>query len=69
MQKYHDAIVPGSATGVQVNGDLSFALRLFKKNMKDSSKLEECYTRKEYTKPSILRRKQLDLAKYKNSKG
>tara|TARA_B110000285_G_C14773049_1_gene444907 strand:+ start:216 stop:464 length:249 start_codon:yes stop_codon:yes gene_type:complete len=44
--------------GVKViNGNLEPALRLWKKKLKDSGKLEELKERKEYTKPTTKRRK------------
>lgn len=70
FQKRIDSIIPGNSTAVRVvDNDISYALRLFKKEVKDSNKLKEYYSRKEFTKPSIIRRDQLALARYKNAKG
>tara|TARA_R110000803_G_scaffold114294_5_gene182767 strand:+ start:961 stop:1209 length:249 start_codon:yes stop_codon:yes gene_type:complete len=44
--------------GVRViNGNLEPALRLWKKKLKDSGKMEELRDRKEYTKPTTKRRR------------
>ena len=55
--KRHLSIIPGGGLGVTVvNNDLEFALRLFKKNIKDSGKLLEVKANSYYTKPSVTRR-------------
>jgi|TARA_R110000822_G_scaffold53530_2_gene138057 ribosomal protein S21 len=61
--KYHQSIIPGSPLGVAVMyGDLGFALRLFKKKLKDSDVLKNFKERKEFIKPSVKKRKQLSDA-------
>jgi ribosomal protein S21 len=57
----------GTAVIVQ-NGDLNTALRLFKQKVKASNKLREVYNRKEYIKPSVKRRQELDKAAYRLKK-
>mgnify|MGYP003116292061 CR=1 FL=1 len=64
-QKYHQSIIPGFALGAAVpNGDLGFALRLWKKKLKDSDVLKNLKERKEFTKPSVKKRKQMSDAIY-----
>jgi small subunit ribosomal protein S21 len=64
--KYHQSIIPGFAIGAAVpNGDLGFALRLWKKKLKDSDVLKKLKERKEFTKPSVKKRKQMSAAIYK----
>lgn len=60
-QKHFESIIPGSMTGVKVTKlpfdnkpDLSFALRKWKKMLKDSDILTELKNRTEYIKPSKL---------------
>ena len=54
-----DMDIPGCATGVKVvNGNIELALKVFKRKLKESGKLEELKERKEYTKPTTKRRKQ-----------
>ena len=63
--KYHQSIIPGSPLGVAVMyGDLGFALRLFKKKLKDSDVLKNFKERKEFIKPSVVKRKQMSDAIY-----
>lgn len=67
--KQIETTVPGKLNAVQVvNGDLTFALKKFKKLQKDSEVILECYQRKFYTKPSVAKRKQLATAKYLQQK-
>jgi len=64
--KHHKSILPGQPTGVQVvDKDLSFALKLLKKQMKDSRILELVKDNRTYTKPSVTRRQQKIKAEYK----
>ena len=56
-------IIPGAALAVKViGGNIEPALRLFKKKLKESGKLEEFKARQEYLKPSVIKRKQKKLA-------
>lgn len=59
-----DMEIPGCYTGVRVvNGNIELALKAFKRKMKESGKLEELKARKEYLKPSAIKRKKMDDAK------
>lgn len=49
-------IQSGYAASVIVDGDLSFALRKFKRIMKNNERLTEVYDRSSYTKPSVKKR-------------
>ena len=46
------------------NGDINRALKIFKRAVMDSGHLFELKERQEYTKPSVIRRKQVQKAKY-----
>jgi small subunit ribosomal protein S21 len=67
-QKQHQTIVPGNALAVNVIGttreDLSFALKAWKRKIKNSEVLEQTRDRKEFIKPSVIKRKQLIAAKF-----
>ena len=55
--------IPGCATGVKVvNGNIELALKTFKRKLKDSGKIEELKNRKEYIKPSAVKRKKMQQA-------
>jgi len=55
-RKRHEFILPGNSSGVKVpspaTGDLEKALKVFKRQMKDSGKLLEYKSRKEHIKKS-----------------
>ena len=57
-----DFVSPGNPLGVKIPDSSSQALekglRTFKRQLKDSGKLEDYKLRKEYTKPTTARRKQ-----------
>ena len=58
-----DMDIPGCATGVKVvNGNIELALKTFKRKLKDSGKIEELKNRKEYIKPSAVKRKKMQQA-------
>ena len=64
------SILPG-ALGVRVvktkqhpKGDINFALRSFKKDLKESGKLQELRERRYFVPKSAKRREQLKRAKY-----
>jgi ribosomal protein S21 len=64
------SILPG-ALGVRViktkhqpNGDINYALKSFKKEMKESGKLQELRDRRYYVPKSAKRREQMQRAKY-----
>ena len=67
-QKQHQTIVPGNALAVNVVGntreDLAFALKTWKRKIKNSQVLEQTKDRKEFIKPSVVKRKQLIAAKF-----
>ena len=68
--KRQKSILPG-ATGVRViktkqhpNGDINFALRSFKKELKQSNKLDELKERRYYIPKSAKKREMMKRAKY-----
>jgi ribosomal protein S21 len=67
-QKQHQTIVPGNSLAVAVVGtareDLAFALKVWKRKIKNSEILEQTKARKEFIKPSVKKRKQLIAAKF-----
>ena len=67
-QKQHLTTVPGNPLAVNVTGtqreDLAFALKSWKRKVKSSGILEAVKDRKEFEKPSVRKRKQLQAAKF-----
>jgi len=67
-QKQHQTIVPGNSLAVNVVGslreDLAFALKVWKRKIKNSEVLEKTKDRKEFIKGSVKRRKQLQDAQF-----
>ncbi len=64
-QKYHQSVVPGGGTSVNVvNRDINFALRIWKRKLKNADILDKLKDNREYTKPSIIKRKQKTKAVY-----
>ena len=67
-QKQHQTTVPGNPLAVKVVGtqreDLGFALKAFKRKIKTSGILEKLKDRKEFEKPSVTKRKQLQKAQF-----
>tara|TARA_A100001201_G_scaffold115543_1_gene99184 strand:+ start:112 stop:363 length:252 start_codon:yes stop_codon:yes gene_type:complete len=68
--KRQKSILPG-ALGVRVvktkqhpNGDINFALRSFKKDLKQSGKLQELKERRYFVPKSAKKRDQMKRAKY-----
>jgi len=57
-------IIPGSIGVNVIDGDLSYAMREFKKQIKDTEVIQNLYNNKYYTKPSVSKRKMLDNAKF-----
>jgi len=51
-----------------VDGDISYALRQWKRILKDTNSVVECYDRMHYNKPSTSRRKMKNSAKYRQQK-
>jgi ribosomal protein S21 len=66
MSKIESSVVPGNGMAVRVLGnkkhDLDFALRLWKKKLKDSEIIDNLKTRREYEKPSVTKRRNKDEA-------
>ena len=67
-QKQHQSIVPGKSLAVNVVGntreDLAFALKIWKRKIKNSQILEKTRDLTEFIKPSVKRRQQLTNAKF-----
>jgi small subunit ribosomal protein S21 len=68
-QKQHQSIMPGHATAVNVTGtqreDLAFALKMWKRKVKESGVLEIVKERKTFTKPSVAKRAERIDAAYR----
>ncbi len=64
-QKYHQSVLPGTTSGSKVvNRDINFALRMWKKKLKESDVLNDVKSRKEFIKPSVIKRMQMNNAVY-----
>jgi ribosomal protein S21 len=67
-QKQHQTIVPGNSLAVNVVGsqreDLGFALKVWKRKIKNSGILERVKDLKEFEKPCVTKRKQLKAAQF-----
>ena len=67
-QKQHQMIVPGNALAVNVVGtqreDVAAAIKTWKRKVKASNVLETIKDRKEFIKPSVVKRKQKSDAVY-----
>ena len=67
-QKQHQQIVPGNPLAVNVVGsemyDLGYAIKTWKRKVKNAGILETVKSRKEYIKPSVVNRKQIQHASY-----
>lgn len=67
-QKQHQQIVPGNTLAVKVTGttreDLASALKTWKRKVKMSGVLESIKERKEYIKPSVVKRQEHSKASY-----
>ena len=65
-KKRHEFVIPGVPSGVKVPGntpgDLEKALKIFKRQLKDTGKLEELRDRRYYEKPSAAKVKKMDKA-------
>jgi ribosomal protein S21 len=56
-QKHHQSILPGATLGAKVvNKDINFALRMWKKKLKESDILTQLKDKKEFLKPSVINR-------------
>jgi small subunit ribosomal protein S21 len=65
------SIVPGNALAAKVqkskrfpNGDINRALGKWKRALKDSGKIESLKENKEFIKPSVIKRQEINKAKY-----
>ena len=68
LKKLHD-VAPGKLYGTRVvDGNIDRAIRRFKKQIRDSGILQEVYQRREFTKPSLIRRNQIKSAQYKENR-
>jgi len=67
-RKHQLAIIPGSANGVAVNGNLDFALRLFKKQVKEAGVIDALKERREFKKKSVVERDNYRKARYRQQK-
>lgn len=68
-QKAHQSVIPGNGLATQVvESDISYALKTWKRKVKQSGILDELKDRKEFEKPSVSRRRQLIRAKFINKK-
>lgn len=68
-QKAHQSVIPGNGLSTQVvESDISYALKTWKRKVKQSGILDELKDRKEFEKPSVSRRRQLIRAKFINKK-
>jgi len=67
-QKQHQTTVAGNPLAVNVIGtqreDLAFALKAWKRKVKNSGVLESVKDRREFIKPSVKRRKQIQDARF-----
>ena len=78
-QKIWESYLPGHALGAKVvtskikdkktgkireSGDIGFAIRFWKRSLKDAGTLFEFKSRKEYTKKSQRRREKMNAAKF-----
>ena len=68
-QKQHQTTVAGNPLAVNVIGtareDLAFALKTWKRKVKTSGVLEKVKDRREFIKPSVKKRKQLQAAQFR----
>lgn len=67
-QKQHQQIVPGNALAVNVVGttreDLGHALKTWKRKVKSAGVLDAVKNRKEFIKPTVIRRKEKQHAQF-----
>jgi ribosomal protein S21 len=71
QSKNFKTIVPGAGVAVKVlstkqypKGDINFALKSFKKELKESGKMEDLKNRRHYVSRSQKRKEEMDRAKY-----
>ena len=62
-QKFRESVIPGGYLAVNVvDNDLEFALKLFKKKVRDNGVLTEYFERQSYVKPSVIKRRKREIA-------
>lgn len=65
QQKFHQSILPGHSNGAAVvQGDVGFAIRMWKKKVKDSDILTKVKDNREFVKPSVTQRIAKNKAKF-----
>ena len=71
QSKHFKTIVPGAGVAVKVlstkqypKGDINFALKAFKRELKESGKIQELKDRRYYVSKSQKRKEEVDRAKY-----
>mgnify|MGYP003117370748 CR=1 FL=1 len=69
--RHLDSIIPGHALGIKVvstkkrpDGDIHAAIGKWKRAVKDAGIIDSVKDRKEYTKESVRRRREISRAKY-----
>lgn len=67
-KKHQLAIIPGATNAVAVNGNLDFALRLFKKQVKETGIMDTLKERREFKKACVVKREKYIKARYKQQK-
>ena len=71
QSKHFKSIIPGSGVAVKVlstkqypKGDINSALKSFKRELKESGKIQELKDRREFKSKSQKRKEEIDRAKY-----
>ena len=71
QSKHFKSIIPGSSVAVKVlstkvypKGDINFALKAFKRELKESGKIQNLKDRRHYVSKSQKRKEEVDRAKY-----
>jgi len=69
--KHFKSIVPGAGVAVKVlptkqypKGDINYALKSFKRELKESGKMEELKNRRHFVSKGQKRKEEVDRAKY-----
>ena len=71
QSKHQKSIVPGAGVAVKVlstkiypKGDINFALKMFKRELKESGKIQNLKDRRHFISKSQKRKEEVDRAKY-----
>ena len=71
QSKHQKSIVPGAGVAVKVlstkiypKGDINFALKMFKRELKESGKIQNLKDRRQFISKSQKRREEINRAKY-----